>query len=246
MDRMIYLAMSAAKQMMTAQAVAAHNLANANTVGFKADYDNFRSMPLFGPGHPTRAFAMAERSGMNSQPGSIEVTGNELDLAITGEGFIAVQGPDGTEAYTRAGDLKLTVSGQLMTGAGHAVLGNGGPIALPQSESLLIGDDGTISIRPIGQEATTLAQVDRIKLVAPAFEDLFKGEDGLFHPRDGLSAPPDAAVRVTHGALENSNVNLVSEMISMIEHARQYEMAIKAMRSAQENDAAGARILRIA
>lgn len=246
MDRMIYLAMSAAKQMMTAQAMSAHNLANASTVGFKADYDTFRSMPVFGPGHPTRAFAMVERSGINFQPGTIETTGNELDLAVNGEGFIAVQAPDGSEAYTRAGDLKLSVGGQLMTGTGHPVLGNGGPIALPQSETILIGNDGTISIRPIGQDPTTLAQVDRIKLVAPSFADLFKGEDGLFHLRDGGSAPPDAAVTVTRGALERSNVNLVGEMIAMIEHARQYEMAIKAMRSAQENDAAGARILRLA
>ncbi|TDJ65160.1 MAG: flagellar basal body rod protein FlgF [Proteobacteria bacterium] len=246
MDRMIYLAMSAAKQMLTAQAVSAHNLANASTVGFKADYDTFRAMPVFGPGHPTRAFAMVERSGINSQPGSFETTANNLDIAVNGDGFIAVQSPDGSEAYTRAGDLKITVSGQLKTGAGHAVLGNGGPIALPQSESILIGTDGTISIRPIGQESTTLADVDRIKLVAPDFADLVKGEDGLFRLRDGSQAPPDSSVTVTSGVLERSNVNVVSEMIAMIEHARQYEMAIKAMRSAQENDAAGARILRIA
>jgi len=246
MDRMIYLAMSAAKQMLTAQSVSAHNLANANTVGFKSDYDSFRSMSVFGPGHPTRAFAMVERSGTNSQPGSIETTGNELDIAIMSEGFIAVQAPDGTEAYTRAGDLKLSVTGQLTTGTGHPVLGDGGPIAIPQSQSILIGNDGTISTRPIGQEPNTLAQVARIKLVAPAFEDLVKREDGLLHLRDGGSAEPDATVKVASGALERSNVNVVSEMISMIEHARQYEMAVKAMRSAQENDAAGAQILRIA
>ncbi len=246
MDRMIYLAMSAAKQMLTAQAVSAHNLANANTTGFKADFESFRTMPVFGPGHATRAFALAERPGINYQTGSVESTGNDLDIAVSGHGFIAVQAPDGTEAYTRAGDLKVAVTGQLETGAGHPVLGNGGPIALPQSETILIGNDGTISIRPVGQESTTLAQVDRIKLVAPPLADLIKGEDGLFRQRDGASTPPDATVTVTRGALERSNVNVVGEMISMIEHARQYEMAVKAMSSAQENDAAGARILRIA
>ncbi len=247
MDRMIYLAMSAAKQMMTAQSMSAHNLANASTIGFKADFDTFRSMAVFGPGHPTRSFAMVERPGVNLQPGSIETTGNDLDLAIMGDGFIAVQAPDGTEAYTRAGDLKLLVTGQLTTGAGHPVLGNGGPIAIPQSESIVIGDDGTLTIRPIGQDATTLAQVDRIKLVAPVVQDLRKGEDGLFHMRDGIAAPPpDASVKVARGALERSNVKVAEEMINMIEHARQYEMAIKAMSAAQENDAASARVLRIA
>lgn len=246
MDRMIYLAMSAAKQMMTAQSVAAHNLANANTTGFKADLQAFRSMPVFGPGHPSRVFAMVERPGVDLDPGTMEITGKDLDLAVNGEGFIAVMGSDGTEAYTRAGDLKLTVNGQLLTGAGYPVLGDGGPIALPQSEAILIGNDGTISIRPVGQDPTTLAQVDRIKLVKPAPAEMIKGEDGLFRSRGGGNLLPDATVTVTKGALESSNVSVVNEMISMIETARQYEMAVKAMRSAQENDAAGARILRIA
>ena len=189
---------------------------------------------------------MTERSGIDSRSGTLETTGGELDIAVTGDGFIAVQAPDGSEAYTRAGDLQLSATGQLFTGAGHAVLGNGGPIALPQSDTILIGDDGTISIRPVGQEPNTLAQVDRIKLVKPVFEDLIKGEDGLFRMRDGSLAPPDATVVVKKGVLERSNVNIAAEMIAMIENARQYEMAVKAMRSAQENDAAGARMLRIA
>ncbi len=246
MDRMIYLAAATAKQMLTAQAMAAHNLANASTVAFKADYDTFRAMPVFGPGHPTRAYAMTERSGINLARGEFQATGNELDIAVNDEGFIAVQAPDGSEAYTRAGDLSVTVTGRLVNGAGHPVLGNGGPIALPQFESILVGTDGTVSIRPLGQEATTLAQVDRIKLVKPDYADLKKGADGLFRLRDDTTAPPDATVTIATGMLEQSNVSIVSEMINMIEHARQYEMAVKAMRSAQENDAASARVLRIA
>lgn len=245
MDRMIYLAMSAAKQTMAAQALATHNLANASTVGFKADYEAFRSMPLYGPGHPSRAFAMTERPGTNFVPGSLETTGNELDVAVTGEGFIAVIAPDGTEAYTRAGDFELTSTGQLLTKAGHPVLGNGGPIAVPQSEALVVGVDGTLSVRPIGQEANTLAQVDRIKLVKPDLADLVKGGDGLLRLRDGASAPADASVRVTSGALEQSNVNAVHEMVRLIENARRYEMAVKAMSTAQQMDAAGARLLDI-
>ena len=164
MDRMIYLAMSAAEQMMNGQALASHNLANANTVGFKADFEAARAMPVYGNGLPTRAYAMLERPGVSFAPGSIETTGNDLDVAVNGDGFIAVLAPDGSEAYSRAGDLQLSVNGQLMTGAGRPVLGNGGPIALPPAESVTIGVDGTISVRPVGQEASTLAQVDRIKL----------------------------------------------------------------------------------
>lgn len=245
MDRMIYLAMSAAKQTMNAQALATHNLANVNTTGFKADFEAMRAMPVYGEGHPSRVFSMTERPGINFTPGSIETTGNELDIAINGDGFIAVMAPDGTEAYTRAGDLQVTVNGQLRTGAGHPVLGNGGPVAVPQSQSLMVGVDGTISIRPLGQEANTLAQVDRIKLVNPDLGELKKGPDGLFRLADGSNAPADANVRVARGALEHSNVNSVSAMIDIITHARQYEMAVKAMSTAQRMDAAGARLLNL-
>ena len=245
MDRMLYVAMGAAKQMLHAQAVSANNLANSQTTGFKADFAAFRSMPLFGPGHPSRVFAMTERLGIDYNTGTLITTGNEFDIAINGEGFIAVLDAEGREAYTRAGDLRQTANGQLQTGTGHAVLGNGGPIALPQLESMLIGDDGTVSVRPLGQEANTLAQVDRIKLVNPPLADLVKGDDGLFRLRQGDALAADAGVRVTRGVLESSNVNPVAQMIDMINNARQYEMAVKAMRTAQEIDASDARILRL-
>ena len=246
MDRMIFLAMSAARQMMNGQAQAANNLANANTTGFKADFDAYRAMPLFGDGVPTRVFALAERPGVDFSTGTIETTGNDLDVAINGEGFIAVQAPDGAEAYTRAGEFQLTPTGQLLTSDGLPVLGNGGPIALPPSQTILIGTDGSISTRPAGQEASTLAQVDRLRLVKPAdMRQVIKGEDGLFRQRDGNPMPIDANVTVTQGTLERSNVNPVTQMISMIENARQYEMAVKAMDTAQTLDAEGARVLRM-
>ena len=243
MDRMLYVAMSAAQQMMNAQALSSHNLANVATVGFKADFEAARAMPVYGPGLPTRAYAMLERPGTNFAPGTVESTANDLDIAVNGNGFIAVQAADGSEAYTRAGDLQIDVNGQLHTGAGHPVLGNGGPIAIPQAEALVIGVDGTISVRPLGQAASTLAQVDRIKLVNPAVGQLLKGADGLMRLRDGTNAPPDAAVQVTRGALEHSNVNGVAEMVQLISNSRQYDMAIKAMSTAQQIDSAGAKLL---
>lgn len=242
---MIYLAMSAARQMMNGQAAAAHNLANANTTGFKADYAAYRAMPLFGDGHPSRVFALQERPGIDFSSGALEATGNELDIALMGEGFIAVQAPDGSEAYTRAGALELDAVGRLTTAQGYPVLGNGGPIALPPAEKVQIGADGTISVRPLGQAANTLAQVERIRLVKPESNGLIKGEDGLFRTRDGAPAPVDASVHLTSGTLERSNVNPVGEMIHMIETARRYELAVKAMQSAEQNDAEGARLLRL-
>jgi flagellar basal-body rod protein FlgF len=245
-DRMIFLAMSAARQTMNGQAIAANNLANASTSGFKADFEAYRAMPLFGEGQPSRVFALAERPGVDFATGTIEHTGNDLDVAINGEGFLAVQAPDGSEAYTRSGELQLNATGQLLTRDGLPVLGNGGPIALPPSQALVIGADGTITTRPVGQEANTLAQVDRLRLVRPlSAADLVKGPDGLFRMKDGNPAPLDASVSVTQGALERSNVNPISAMVSMIENARQYEMAVKAMDTAQTMDAEGARVLRL-
>ena len=243
MDRMVYLAMSGAKQMLQAQAMAANNLANASTTGFRADLEAMRAMPLFGPGAPSRVYAMAERPGIDFKPGAIEQTGNDLDVAIQGDGFIAVQAPDGSEAYTRAGNLTLNANGMLQTGSGLQVLGNGGPIAVPPAETMQIGVDGTISIRPVGQAANTLAQLDRIKLVNPPLSQLTKGTDGLFHMKDGSTAPADAMVKVQQGALEASNVNSVSEMVNMITLQRNFELQVKAMHTAEQNDSAATQLM---
>lgn len=245
MDRMVYLAMSGAKQTLAAQAAVAHNLANASTIGFRADLTALRSMPVFGPGHPSRVFALAERPGVDFTPGALVQTGNPLDVAVDGEGFIAVLAPDGTEAFTRAGDLRLTGNGVLQTAAGHPVLGNAGPIAVPPSAGIEIGTDGTVTVRPVGQDANALAQVDRIKLVRPPLDMLDKGDDGLLRLRDGASAPPDASVRLARGMLERSNVNGVEQMVTMIALQRNFELQVKAMQTAQENESAAAELLRL-
>lgn len=245
MDRMLYVAMNAAKQVQHAQGLATNNLANAMTTGFKADLLAVRSVPVFGPGEPTRVYALTERPGTDLRAGSIATTGNDLDLAIDGPGWFAVLARDGTEAYTRAGDLRINANGLLETSAGESVVGNGGLITLPQAQSLVVGVDGTISIRPLGQEANTMAQLDRLKLVNPPAEQLVKGDDGLFRLRDGGTAPAVAEVRVTQGAVEASNVNPITEMINVISLARRYEMVVSAMQTAKENDAASASQLRL-
>ena len=245
MDRMLYLAMTGARQMLAAQAASANNLANAATTGFRADFEAMRAMPVFGPGHPSRVYAMTERPGTHFGEGAIELTGNELDLAINGPGFIAVRARDGSEAYTRAGNLTQDINGVLMTVTGLPVLGNGGPIAIPQSEKMEIGVDGTISVRPVGQAANTMAQVDRIKLVNPPIADLVKGDDGLIRLKSGAPAQPDALVRVSQGFIETSNVKAVAEMVNMITLQRNFELQVRAMRTAEDTDAATAQLLRL-
>lgn len=243
---MLYVAMSGAKQIMLAQAVNNNNLANVSTAGFRADLDAFRSMPVFGPGYPSRVYAMTERPGTDMSSGALTTTGRELDVAVNGQGWITVQAPDGSEAYTRAGDLRVSVNGQLETGAGHPVMGNGGPIAVPPFEKIEIGSDGTISILPIGQAPSALAVVDRIKLVNPLQCDMEKGVDGLMRVKNSRGdVAPDATVSLAGGVLESSNVNAVEAMVKMIELSRHYETQIKMMRVAQDNDMAATQMMRM-
>jgi flagellar basal-body rod protein FlgF len=245
MDRMLYVAMNAAKQILHAQGLATNNLANTSTSGFKADLLAVRAVPVFGPGEPTRVFALTERPGTDLRAGSLATTGSDLDVAIDGPGWFTVLARDGNEAYTRAGALRVNVNGLLETVSGEPVVGNGGLITLPQAQALVVGSDGTISIRPLGQEANTMAQLDRLKLVNPDSTQLVKGEDGLFRLRAGGDVPPAADVRVTQGAIEASNVNPINEMINVISLARRYEMVVSAMQTAKENDAASASQLRL-
>lgn len=245
MDRMLYIAMSGAKETAFAQTSNSHNLANANTTGFRAALDVFETRPVVGPVFDSRSYIVREGKGIDFTHGPLQSTGRELDVAIRGEGWIAVQAPDGTEAYTRAGDLRVDALGQLSTGTGLPVLGDAGPIALPPFESLLIGNDGTISIRPLGAETNALANVDRIKLVLPDNDDLYRGEDGLIRHVDGEPLEPDAAVTLVHSMLEASNVNTVESLVTMIELSRHFEMQVKMMKTAEENDSASASLLRM-
>lgn len=246
MDRFLYVAMTGARETQLAQAVTANNLANASTPGFRATLAAASHVALEGPGHAAaRAYAVTEGRGVDFSPGPLTSTGRDLDVAIDGSGWIAVQAPDGGEAFTRAGDLRVDSLGLLTNGRGQPVMGNGGPISVPPYESLEIGSDGTISIRPLGQDAAVLAEVDRIRLVDPPATDLTRGEDGQIRLAAGAPEPPAALVTLRGGMLEGSNVSVVQSMVEMIEHARSFELQIKMMTTAQENDRSSSDLLRL-
>ncbi len=246
MDRMIFLAMNGAKQVTLNLATNNHNLANASTPGFRADLDAFSAQPVIGPGVASRVYTSDVRAGVDLNPGEIVATGRELDVAINGEGYFSILAADGSEAYTRAGDLQITAQGQVITGAGHPLLGNGGPVSVPPYEKIHIGSDGTITVQPLGQSQNALAVVDRLKLVAPADNELDKGVDGLLRLKTDLPAPADASVRLATGSLESSNVNTIESMVNMIELSRLFEMNVKMMESAKENESASSQLLRLA
>lgn len=243
MDKSLYISMTGARESLDAQQLRANNLANVSTNGFKADYHQFRSMSVFGEHHPSRAYAMGERPGTDLSSGVLMETGRDLDVAIKGEGWLAVQMPDGSEAYTRAGDLQRDVSGMLVTGSGLPVMGDNGPIILPEYETLELGIDGTISIRGLGDDGQTITQVNRLKLVNPDLATLVKGEDGLMRTRDGEQPVVDANVQIVNGMLEGSNVNPVAELTGLITMSRLFELNVRMMKTAQENDEAAARMM---
>lgn len=246
MDRMLYVAMTGAKNIMVAQAINNNNLANVNTTGFRADLAAFQSIPIEGSGYPSRINTVIAKTSVDMATGPLVTTGRDLDIAVKGDGLIAVQASDGNEAYTRAGDLQISSAGMLVTGAGFPVLGNSGPIAIPPNDKLEIGADGTISILPTGQSPNTLAVIDRIKLVKAPPESLVKTDDGLLRAATGEVLPSDASVMVQSGVIESSNVNAIDALANMIELSRHYEAQIKLLKAAEDNDAAGAQLLRLA
>ncbi|MFM1887006.1 MAG: hypothetical protein RL026_2163 [Pseudomonadota bacterium] len=244
MDRLLYVAMSGARETLRAQAANNHNLANASTTGFKAEMAAFKSQPVHGDGHASRVYATHTVTGFDASGGVMQATGRELDVAVMGEGFLAVQGRDGREAYTRAGNLRVDPSGQLMTATGLPVLGDAGPVLVPPNTSVFIGGDGSVTVVPQGSGPETRATVGRIKLADPALADLERTADGLFRLRDGTDAPANASVRLASGMLEGSNVNVADAMVHMIELARRFDLQVKAMKAADDNGAASARLLR--
>ncbi|HEY3786306.1 MAG TPA: flagellar basal-body rod protein FlgF [Steroidobacteraceae bacterium] len=243
MDKLLYVAMSGAKETLRAQAANTHNLANASTTGFKADLSAFQSRAVAGPGYASRVYATDSSVGWDRAGGAQTTTGNPLDVSIQGQGFIAVQDASGQEAYTRAGDLHVDPTGQLLTATGLPVMGDGGPISVPPSTSVSVAGDGTISIVPLGQTPQTVANVARIKLVNPPAATIQRGADGLFRTSDGQPAPADATTTIASGTLESSNVDLASCMVNMIELARRFDLQVKALHAAEDDGAASAKLL---
>ena len=243
MDRLIYTAMTGASQAFMRQAGVANNLANASTTGFRAMEHRFRAVPVQGPGAPTRAFVVDASVANVFDQGPLMATGRPLDVAVQGAGWIAVEGANGAEAYTRAGNLQVNVNGQLQTASGLNVLGDGGPIAIPPDNNITIAPDGTVSAIPSFGTPNNVNVVGRIKLVNPPEDQLVRGDDGLFRTQGGAPAEVDENVKLAAATLEGSNVNPVDSMVSMISLARQFEMQIKMLQTADANANKASQIL---
>ena len=243
MDRLIYTAASGAKHILEQQATTAHNLANVTTTGFRAQIDAFRAVPVEGGALPTRAFVVSSTVGADYSSGPLHSTGRDLDVAIKGRGWLAVQLPDGSEAYTRNGALQMNQNGLLTSAAGFTIAGDGGPISVPPEVSVMIGGDGTISSIATSTKPGAATVLGRLKLVNPPEADLVRGDDGLFRLKNGAAAPADPQVAVVGGALEGSNVSPVDAMVNMIALARSFDLQMSLMKNAENNAAKAGQIL---
>lgn len=235
MDRMIYTAMTGAKHILEQQTTNSHNLANVTSTGFRAQLDSFRAVPIVSEGLPTRAFVVDATVGSDFTPGPLQQTGRDLDVAIQGKGWLSVIRPDGSEAYTRNGSLKVSENGVLQTANGLTLMGDGGPIGIPPDETISVGKDGTISTVSNNYVPGAVNVLGRLKLVNPPEESMVRGKDGLFELKSGEAAEVDPQVHLVGGALEGSNVNVVEAMVNMISLARQFDSQMRLLEKAENN-----------
>jgi flagellar basal-body rod protein FlgF len=250
MDRLIYTAMSGASQTLGQQAAVAHNLANVTSTGYRAEEHRLRAVQVQPQGAsistvlPTRAFAVDASTYSDLSQGPMQYTGRSLDIAVNGPGWIAVTAADGSEAYTRNGSFEMSVNGVLQTRNGLPVAqADGGALSIPPDVKVSIGKDGVVSVIPETGAQNTVSVIGRIKLVNPPDSDMVRGPDGLFRMKDGSAAPASDATQMSSGYLEGSNVNPVDQMVTMISLARQFEMQMKAISTADQNDRSATQVI---
>jgi flagellar basal-body rod protein FlgF len=231
MDKMIFTMLNSMKNVQLKQSNNAHEIANVVTSGFKKSYsEETQSRDVHIPGTlNSRAMPISKANNVvDMTPGALMISGRDLDIYVNGKGAIAVQGPEGQDLYTRRGDLSVSADGMLVNGKGDLVLGDSGPITIPEGTNISIANDGTINIVPIG--ANQAVQVGRIKLVDTTNEQMLIREDGLYQLAQG-QLQASAEVKITPKALEGSNVNVVDSMVKMISLSRQYEMSVNMIKN---------------
>ena len=245
MDRLIWTAVSGMSASMARQRMVANNMANAQTIGFRAEMMQFTPVTLKSPQIEARALTDGEVRSARMEAGSLVETGRPLDIALAGEALLGVQAENGDEAYTRRGDLALTPSGLLVNGEGRPVLGEGGPISVPPGSEVSIAPDGAVLVRDATSPDAPLAQLDKLKLASPAGSRIAKGLDGLFRVEGGGVLPTDPEAQLTAGSLEQSNVRPSEVLVQMIEAQRLYDMRTKLIATAKELDEGGASLMRL-
>ena len=245
MDRLIYTALSGMQASMNRQRVIASNMANARTIGFRAELADQRPVTVAGEEPEVRAQQQALVRAADMSQGEFMRTDRPLDIAIEGEALLGVQAEDGSEAYTRRGDLQVTGTGLLVNGEGLPVLGEGGPITVPLTGKITIAEDGSVTVADPATPEAQPVEIARLKLGNPVGSPVSKGLDGLFRVEGGGILPSDEAAKVKPGYLEQSNVKPTEVLVEMIDQQRLFAMRGKLVSTARELDESGAQLMRL-
>ena len=236
MDNSVLVALSRQVALARELDVVANNIANVNTTGYKADGSLFEeflnSAARAGQSGGSVSFVRDRGVWHDMSQGPIERTGNSLDVAIDGKGFLAVQTPGG-ERYTRNGSMQINATGQLVTSDGNPVLGDGGPIAFqPNDRQISISHDGTISVREGNSKVDSVR--GKLRLVTFANPQQLQKDGSSTFNAAGVTPQSAATAGVVQGAIEKSNVRGVAEMSRMIEITRSYTQIANLLQ--QQND----------
>ncbi|PJE15598.1 flagellar basal body rod protein FlgF [Legionella sp.] len=245
MDPVLYNSMNASQLDFYRQNVLGHNMANINSPGFKADLFQAQSLYITGSVQSSEAFAVTQPTGTDFSDGPLLTTGRDLDVAVLGNGWFVVQDTNGKEAFTKAGDFRVTENGMLVTGSNRPVIGDGGPISIPPAQRIEIGTDGTISIVPFDGPPSEVVVLDRLKLVKLKHEQIHKDVDGLMKLNRAGTVDPDASITIVKGALEGSNVNPVEQMISMINSGQDFNSRMRVIGAVDSNAQKLAQLLQL-
>ena len=240
MDSLLFTATSGASRVLKAQHVRSNNLSNADTAGFRADMERVSSIQLQGSGFDGRTMVVTNSASTRFDEGDIVKTGRALDVAVMGEGYLTVQTADGQEAYTRAGNIKVDPFGALSIN-GFAVIGEGGPLVLPDYQKVEISERGRISVVPPGGGAEL--EVGTLKLVKPETTQLQKESDSLLHSVDGNPFEVDQTVQLAPEHIEGSNVSAIDELLNVMSLTRNFEMQVRMMKTAETLAQAGHKLM---
>jgi flagellar basal-body rod protein FlgF len=245
MDRLIYTAVSGMSASMIRQRMIASNMANAQTIGFRAEIMESTPVTIDGQQLEIRALNRSEVKGALMREGTMVQTGRPLDIALQGDTMLAVQAPDGGEGYTRRGDLSISATGVFQNGDGLTVMGDNGPVTVPLGSNVSISPDGAVlAANPAAPDDPPI-QVAKLKIANWRGSKIEKDLANLFRVPGGGVLPADENAKLMTGTLEQSNVAPTEVLVEMVEQQRLFDIRAKMISTARDLDEGGASLMRI-
>ena len=249
MDKLVHTALTSMRLSNHGDTLQSSNLANASVPGFRRDLQAAQEVRLLASEDHLRSRAFTIRDTKNifsEEQGEITFTGLATDVAINGQGYFIIQDGERAPHLSRRGDLRINAQNQLSDGVGALMLDNNlQPIVLPPFQDISIGEDGRITITPVGAEPGDTIVVGFLGTTLAQDVPLEKSLDGAIRQPDGTIPPADQQAQILTGSLETSNVNSVEELVENIRRQREYELNVKLISIARDLDEAGASLMRM-